>query len=67
MNEIYILDNPPKLKVGDLVTTLLQEYGVVIGFGKHPDHKHDKTEYCYLLIENQVYNYLSYTVKKVKK
>ena len=49
MNEIYyikgdyILDGSSKFKVGDLVTTLLQEYGIIVGFGRHPDYENDNT------------------------
>ena len=46
--------------------TILQEYGIIVGFGKHPDHDKDETEYCYVLIENNIYNYLTNTIKKVK-
>ena len=67
LREVYILEDPLQLKVGDLVTTILEEYGVVLGFGKHPDYKNDETEYCYLLIGNQIYNYLSCAIKKVEK
>ena len=67
LEEICVLNNTSKFKVGDLVTTLLQEYGIIVGFGKHPDHEKDNTEYCYVLIDNQVYNYLASSIKKVEK
>ena len=67
LEEICVLNNTSKFKVGDLITTLLQEYGIIVGFGKHPDHEKHNTEYCYVLIDNQVYNYLASSIKKVKK
>ena len=67
-NELYIVDkNIENLEVGDLVTTVLGEYGVIVGFGKHPESESDKTEYCYILMNEHVYHYLTASVRKVKK
>jgi hypothetical protein len=51
-------------KIGDLVVTIMEEYGIIVGFGRHPDYSKDETEYCYILIDNIIYNYLTVTLKK---
>lgn len=62
--ELYIFDN------GDLVTTLLGEIGIIIGYGTHPDGvppEYNQSAYYKVLINNNVYNYLPTALKKVKK
>tara|TARA_R110000824_G_scaffold28264_14_gene95253 strand:- start:5189 stop:5467 length:279 start_codon:yes stop_codon:yes gene_type:complete len=55
---------------GDLVTTLLGEIGIIIGYGTHPDgvpSEYDQSAYYKVLINNNVYNYLPAALEKVKK
>ena len=67
-NEVYIIDrNIEDLKVGDLVTTIMGKYGVILGFGKHPDFQKYKTKYYYVLIENEIYHYLPHSIIKQSK
>ena len=56
-----------EISLGDLVTTILEEYGIIVGFGKHPEYDLDRTEYCYVLIGSRVYNYMTESIKKVIK
>ena len=53
--------------VGDLVTTILGEYGVVIKIGKHDLYPTDKSEYYHVLINGYIYCYLSFALIKIKK
>jgi hypothetical protein len=56
-----------KFSIGELVMTLLGEYGVIIGIGRHPDHKTDRTEYYKILINGYTYHYLSCGLTRIKK
>ena len=60
-----------KFNEGDLVTTITGDYGIVIGSGASEDLKkslgRDNDNYYKVLIEDQIYHYLSYTLIKVKK
>lgn len=55
-----------KLKVGDLVTTILGEFGIVLGFGNNSVCKTDKTEYYFVLVDGYVRNYLPHALIKIK-
>ena len=56
-----------KLKAGDLVMTVLGDYGIVVGFGKHNKYNIDDSEYYYVLINNHVQCYLPFALIKMKK
>jgi hypothetical protein len=65
--ENLILDDQrPKFLIGDLVTTVLGEYGIIIDIGEHNVYKSDSTEYYHVLICNYVQCYLSFALMKVK-
>ncbi len=55
------------IELGDLVQTILGEYGVVIGCGPHTIFYKDKSNYFRVLIKDQVYHYVSGSLKKVNK
>ena len=63
---LYILGDI-KFEIGDLVTTILGEYGIIIGIGEHIVHKSDETEYYHVLIEDHIYCYLPFALIKVEK
>jgi len=63
---LYILGDM-KFEIGDLVTTILGEYGIIIAIGEHTVHKTDETEYYHVLIEDYVYCYLPFALIKIKK
>lgn len=53
--------------VGDLVTTVLGEYGIIVKIGQHYEHITDKTQYYHVLIGDSVYCYLGFALIKIKK
>ncbi len=53
--------------IGDLVTTILGEYGIIVNIGEHTMYKTDKTQYYHVLIENHIHCYLPFALIKVKK
>ena len=65
--EVLVVQGLQDISLGDLVTTILEEYGIIVGFGKHPEYDLDQTEYCYVLIGSRVYNYMTESIKKVIK
>ena len=56
-----------EFKTGDLVMTVLGDYGIVVGFGKHMKYGIDDSEYYYVLINNHVQYYLPFALIKIKK
>jgi len=66
-SEVLVMHGLQEISLGDLVTTILEEYGIIVGFGKHPEYDLDQTEYCYVLIGSRVYNYMTESIKKVIK
>jgi|TARA_R110000824_G_scaffold352095_1_gene539161 hypothetical protein len=66
-SEVLVVHGLQEIYLGDLVTTILEEYGIIVGFGKHPEYDLDQTEYCYVLIGSRVYNYMTESIKKVIK
>ena len=63
----YLIINEFKFQVGDLVTTILGEYGVIIKIGKHDKFGTDKTDYYHVLIEGYVKCYMPFALIKIKK
>ena len=55
------------LNIGDLVTTILGEYGIIVGFGKHTVYDIDKTNYYHVLINDNVQYYLPFALIKIEK
>ena len=57
-------------KKGDLVMTIMGDYGIVIGPGAPEDLKkvlgRDNENYYKVLINGQICHYLSYTLRKIK-
>ena len=79
-NELYLYGKHPapqvefsneRFEIGDLVSTILGEHGVIVAYGPHTDHhnfsKHDKTNYYQVLIEGNVRHYISASLRKYKK
>lgn len=56
-----------KFSVGDLVTTIMGDYGVIVKIGKHDRHPTDQTHYYHVLIDDNVYCYLGIALIKIKK
>ncbi len=56
-----------KFSVGDLVITVLGEYGIVTKIGQHEKYPTDRTEYYHVLIGDHIYYYLAFALIKVKK
>ena len=55
------------IELGDLVQTILGEYGVVVGHGPHSIFYKDKSNYFKVLIKGYVYHYVSGSLKKINK
>ena len=55
------------IELGDLVQTILGEYGVVIGHGPHAIFYQDKSNYFRVLIRGHIYHYVSGYLKKINK
>ena len=66
LRDNFILEEQ-KLNIGDLVTTILGDYGIVINIGEHNLYKSDNTEYYHVLIEGHIHCYLSFALIKIKK
>ncbi len=62
----YLIIDEFKFQVGDLVTTILGEYGVIIKIGKHDKFETDKTDYYHVLIEGYVKCYMPFALIKIK-
>ena len=56
-----------RFKIGDLVTTILGDYGIIVGFGRHKIYNMDETDYYHVLIEDHVHFYLPFALIKIKK
>ena len=65
--QISIVDELQCFKVGDLVVTLMGEYGIVVGQGKHDVFYQDRSNYLKVLINGNVYNYIAGSLKLIKK
>ena len=63
----YLPPTKEVFNIGDLVETLLGEYGVVIGYGPHTIYYKDESNYYKVLIDGHVYHYISSGIKKVEK
>ena len=59
--------NAFKFSVGDLVATIMGDYGVVVKIGQHDKFPTDKTEYYHVLIGDNIYCYLAFALIKIKK
>ncbi len=64
-SEMLVIDTF-KFRVGELVTTILGEYGVVIKIGKHDKYGTDKTVYYHVLIGGYVKCYMPFALIKIK-
>ena len=57
-----------RFKIGELVTTIMGDYGVVVGFGKHSKYSEsDNCDYYHVLINGEVSCYLPFSLQKVEK
>ena len=62
--------SPPKLEVyeiGELVETIMGQYGIIIGFGPHEIYYSDKSNYYKVLIDGYIYHYIASGLRKVAK
>jgi len=62
----YVIIDEFKFKIGDLVSTILGEYGIVIKIGKHSKYDIDKTDYYHVLIEDHIQCFLPFALIKIK-
>ncbi len=53
--------------VGELVSTVLGDYGIVVKIGQHREYPTDKVDYYHVLINGDVYCYLAFALIKIKK
>lgn len=63
----YLIIDEFRFNVGDLVSTVLGEYGIVLGYGKHKVHPSDHSEYYYVLIKDSIHYYLPCALIKIQK
>ncbi len=61
----YVIIDEFKFNVGDLVSTILGEYGIIIKIGKHKKYNIDKTDYYHVLIDDHVHCYLPFALIKI--
>jgi hypothetical protein len=67
MGESYTLDHL-KFEIGELVTNIVGEYGIIVGFGRHIKYpESDNCNYYHVLIGGYVSCYLPYSLQKVEK
>ena len=67
MGQVFTLDHL-RFDIGELVTTIMGEYGIVIGFGRHSKYgESDKCDYYHVLINGEISCYLPYSLQKVEK
>ena len=63
--QALILNDQEDLKVGDLVTTVVGEIGLIIGHDVIQKYfPKDKTKYYQVLVKGEVFNYIPGTLKK---
>ena len=55
-----------KFKIGDLVTTILGGYGIIIKIGKHDKYKTDRTDYYHVLVDGDVRCFMPFALIKIK-
>ena len=69
LTEVEKIQQKQELNVGDLVSTLLGEIGIILGFGSHPDWSRfdglGQTKYYKVLINGSVYHYISGAIRKI--
>ena len=53
--------------IGDLVETVMGEYGIILGYGPHTIYYNDKSNYYKVLIDGDIFHYISNGLKKVEK
>ncbi len=64
--DYFVLDHL-KFDLGELVMTIMGNYGIVVGFGKHLSYpKTDKCDYYHVLIDGEISCYLPFSLKKIK-
>jgi hypothetical protein len=63
----FLVIDDLKFEVGDLVTTILGNYGVIVGFGKHSRYESDSSFYYYVLIDEVIQHYLPMALIKINK
>ena len=56
-----------KFQIGDLVTTILGDYGIIVKIGKHSKYDIDKTDYYHVLIDDHVRCFMPFALIKIKK
>ena len=62
----YLIIDEFKFQVGDLVTTILGDYGIIIKIGQHDKHPTDKTDYYHVLIGDHVRCFMPFALIKIK-
>lgn len=62
----YLIIDEFKFKVGDLVTTILGDYGIIVKIGKHNKYDIDRTDYYHVLIEEHVRCFMPFALIKIK-
>ncbi len=65
-DDLILKDHKPKFFIGDLVTTILGEYGIIVKIGEHNVYRSDNTEYYHVLICNHIQCYLPFALIKIK-
>ena len=55
-----------RFEIGDLVTTVLGKYGIIVGSGKHAKYNTDNSFYYYVLVEGNVQHFLPFALIKIK-
>jgi len=67
MGDYFVLDHI-KFDVGDLVTTVMGEYGIIVGYGRHISYPmSDNCDYYHVLIDGDISCYLPFSLTIVEK
>ena len=62
----FVLIDEFEFKVGDLVSTILGDYGIIVKIGKHAKYNADKTEYYHVLIDEHIRYFVPFALIKIK-
>jgi hypothetical protein len=62
----YVIIDEFKFKIGDLVSTILGEFGIIIKIGKHEKYRIDDTNYYHVLIDDRIQCFLPFALIKIK-
>ena len=64
--QVHVVHKLECFSVGDLVRTIMGEYGIILGQGPHEIYYKDMSNYYKVLIDGNIYHYIAGALKKIK-